>query len=152
MRRGIATGVVVALVALAGCGGGEEESDTPSPGEVAEQQEPADSPAPTSKYADDDPEALLATIDNDGDNPPDADLDPYAARLDAIERVGRESRSLRADQVANGQKLLKSEKNLDYSAAQVARAYTNALTKQAGTDQKCAELFAAVLTATTAEE
>lgn len=135
--------VAMALGASA-CGGTEDESpsaDAPAQEAPAAPaaEEPSEPEPPAERYADDDPEALLATIDNDGDKPDDAEIDPYAERLDKMERFCRESRSLLADQVVNGAKILKDEKKLDYTNLEMARAYTNALTAKLGRKQECAE-------------
>jgi len=141
--------VAMALGASACGGAGDESPSADAPAQEAPAAEEPSEPEPAAeRYADDDPEALLAVIDNDGDKPDDAEIDPYAKRLDNMERFCRESRSLLADGVVNGVKILKDEKKLDYTNLEMARAYTNALTAKLGRKQKCADVFAAVLAVT----
>jgi hypothetical protein len=149
---------LIALVLLcfaAGCGDSDNasvDSAAPPAAESSSDSAPADDPAPTSAYGDDDPETLLAIIDNGGGKPSDDVIAPYADRLDYMEGFCRERRSLLADQVVTGVKLLRDNKGLDYTNLQMARAFSNALTGKLGHNQRCAELFAGVITITTAEE
>ena len=138
--------LAIAAWGLAGTACGETESAAPT--EQGEVETAPESPA----YADDDPETLLAIIDNGGDRPSDQEIDPYAKRLDKMERFCREDRSLLADQVVAGTQILKDEKGLEYTNLELARAYTNALTGKLGRNQKCSEVFATVVALTTAEE
>jgi hypothetical protein len=149
----------LAALSLASCGadengGGDQAADQSAETETSGAKEDQSKDERRARYSEDDPEYLLAVIDADssGDRVPDDEVDRYAKRLDKLERYCHEERSMLADQVVNGVKILKDEKQLDYSNYEMLEAYGNALTSKLGTDQKCSEAFAGVLAITTAEE
>lgn len=150
MRRSTIALVAVAVAfGAAACGEDVENGSPPADPPPAATQQPAE---PSDRYADDDPEALLAIIDNGGSKPSDSDIDPYARLLDKMERFCRETRSLLADQVVTGTQILRNKRQLEYTNLELARAYSNALTGELGREQKCSDLFAGVLAMTTEEE
>lgn len=160
MRWATSLAIAVTLaLGVSACGEDSKDSAASSDARTQEIQQPPEpeteptEPKPVEPaYDEDDPEALLATIDNGGEMPDDIEIDRYARLLDKMERYCREDRSLLADQVVNGRQILKDEKDLDYTNLEMARAYSNTLTGKRGRNQKCSDLFAGVLLLTTAEE
>jgi hypothetical protein len=138
---------LVLAFSLSACGEGSESAPSPEDASTGSTEV-----TQGSRYAEDDPEALLATIDSGGDVPSDHIIARYGRLLDKMDRVCREPRARLADQVANGSQILKDEKDLEYSMLEMAQAYVSALTPKLGRNQRCSDLFAGVLALTTAEE